>query len=85
MAACKSSTVTDLDYAEDSEPERKRIKLQASETKKRRTRQKQFELRRETTVTTGSSPSSQTPTYPCPVDDNTFGLGYFFLRSIRVT
>lgn len=88
MAACKNSARIDLDCAEDSEPERKRIRLQAVETKKRRTRQKQLELRRETTVTIvarGSSPFSQILTYLCPVDDNTVGLGYFFLRSIRVT
>jgi hypothetical protein len=83
MAACKTSAGIDLDCVEDSEPERKRISLQAVETKKRRTRQEQLELRRETTVTIvvrGSSPFSQ-----IPVDDNTIGHGYFFLRSIRVT
>jgi hypothetical protein len=88
MAACKNSAGIDLDCVEDSEPERKRIRLQAAETKKRRTCQKQLEPRRETTVTIvarGSSPFSQIPTNPCPVDDNTTGLGYFFLRSIRVT
>ena len=66
MTACKTSTGIDLDYVEDSEPERKRIRFQASETKKRRIRQKQVELRRETTATIvahGSSPSSQIPTY----------------------
>jgi hypothetical protein len=88
MAACKNSAGIDLVYVEDSEPDRKRIKLQATETKKRRTRQKQLERRRETTVTIvarGSSPFSQIPTYPCPVDDNTIGIGCFFLRSIPVT
>ena len=84
MAACKNSAGIDLDCVEDSEPERKRIKLQAAESRKRRTRQKQLELRRETTTVTivarSSSPFSQIPTCPCPVDD-----GYFFLRSIRIT
>jgi hypothetical protein len=82
MAACNSAGI-DLDCVEDSEPERKRIKLQAAKTKNRRSRQKQLELRRETTVNIvarSSSPFSQIPTCPCPVDD-----GYFFLRSIRVT
>jgi len=50
MAACKTSAGIDLVYVEDSEPERKRIKLRAAETKKRRTRQERLELRRETTV-----------------------------------
>lgn len=82
MATCKSSAGIDLDCVEDSEPERKRIRLQAAETKKRRTRQKQLEPRRETTagvtiVARGSSPFSQVP-----VDDNTIGHGHFFLRSI---
>jgi hypothetical protein len=86
MAACKSYAGIDLDCVEDSEPERKRIRLQAAETKKRRIRQKQLELRRETTVTIvarGSSPAS--PFSQIPVDDNTIGHGYFFLRSVRVT
>jgi hypothetical protein len=82
MAACENGAGIDLDCVEDSEPERKRIRLQAAETKKRRIPQKRLELRRVTTVTTlrSSSPFSQIPTCPCPVDD-----GYFFLRSIRVT
>jgi hypothetical protein len=85
MAACKNSAAIDLDYVDDSEPERKRIKLQAAETKKRRTHQKQLERRRETTVTIvarGSSPFSQIPTYPRPVDDNAISPGYFSLRLI---
>jgi hypothetical protein len=67
MTACKTSAGIDLDCVEDSEPERKRIRFQASETKKRRVRQKQVELRRETSTATivarGSSPFSQIPTY----------------------
>jgi len=80
MAACAGIV---WDCAEDSEPERKRIRVQAVETRKRRSRHKQLEHQRETTVTIvarGSSPFSQTP-----VDDNTIGHGYCFLRSIRVT
>lgn len=82
--AAKNTAGTDLDCVEDSEPERKRIRLQAAETKKRRTRRKPLEPRRETTVpivARGSSPASpfsQIPAYPCPVDNNTTGLGYFF-------
>jgi hypothetical protein len=86
--AAKNTAGIDLDYVEDSEPERKRIRLQVAETKKRRTRQKQLEPRRETTVTIvarGSSPFSQIPTYPCPVDNNTTGLGCCCFRLIRVT
>ena len=83
MAARKNTAAIDLDCVEDSEPERKRIRLQASKTKKRTTRQKQLELPPETIVTIvarGSSPFGQ-----IPVDDNTIGQGYSFLRSIRVT
>ena len=66
MAACKNSARNDLVYVEDSEPERKRIRLQASETKPRKSRRKQLELRRDTTVTIS-----------CPADDITTGPGYF--------
>ncbi len=62
MATCKNSTSIDLDYVEDSEPERKRVRLQAAESKKRRRHQKQFELGRQIAINAhGSSPSSYLP------------------------
>ncbi len=64
MAATKTSASIDLDHVEDSEPERKRIKLQVAETKKRRTRQRQLQT---TIVAHGSSPFSYIPTSPGPL------------------
>ena len=51
-------TATSADYVDDSEPERKRIRLEAAETKKRRKRWKQ---RSNTIVTVGSPPFSHAP------------------------
>ena len=49
-----------LDYVDDSEPERKRIRLQAGETELQRRRQKQSQ-RQNTVLVYGSPPSNHVP------------------------
>ena len=84
MSVRENNTSIDLDYVDDSEPERKRIRLQASEAKKRRTRQKQFEprfeLQRQITVVPRTSPL---PMYHHLASENTIGLSYFLLCLLR--
>ena len=84
MSVRENNTSIDLDYVDDSEPERKRIRLQASEAKKRRTRQKQFEprfeLRRQNTVVARTSPL---PTYHHLASENIIGLSFFLLCLLR--
>ncbi|KAI9512245.1 hypothetical protein F5148DRAFT_1146285 [Russula earlei] len=58
-----------LDYVDDSEPERKRIRLQATETKRRRTFQKQ--LQRQNIALAHSPPLSHAPTYHHSADGHT--------------
>jgi hypothetical protein len=64
MATCKNSTSIDLDHVEDSEPERKRVKLQAAESKKRRRHQKQFELGCQTAINAHGSVLHRPATSP---------------------
>ncbi|KAI0304214.1 hypothetical protein BC826DRAFT_965563 [Russula brevipes] len=62
---------TSLDYVDDSEPERKRIRLQASHTKRQRRRQER--LQRESTVAHDSPLVTQPPTYR-PLDGDIISL-----------
>ena len=68
MAACKNSAEVDFIYVEDSESERKRIKLRAVETKKRRNR------RKHTTVTIDSDIIGQCHAQTLDLPDCTGGL-----------
>jgi hypothetical protein len=61
-----------LDYVDDSEPERKRFRLQASHTKRQRRRQER--LQRESTVAHDSPLVTQAPTCR-PLDGDIIGLG----------
>lgn len=75
MPVRENNASVDSDYVDDSEPERKRIKLEASEARKRRTRQKQSELQR--LAARGPSPLSHHP-----ASGHIIGLIYFLFRII---
>jgi hypothetical protein len=78
MPVRENNTSVDSDYVDESEPERKRIKLEASGARKRRARQKQSELQRQNTVAArGPSPFSHHP-----ASGHIIGLSYFLFRII---
>jgi hypothetical protein len=76
--SCQITPVLTWTMSTIQNQKRKRIRLQASEAKKRRTRQKQFEprfgLQRQITVV---ARTSHPPTYHHPASENTIGLSYF--------
>jgi hypothetical protein len=64
-----------LDYVDDSEPERKRIRLQASHTKRQRRRQERLQRESTTVAHHDDSPLvTQAPTCR-PLDGDIIGLG----------
>ncbi|SRR5260221_1696646 len=80
-----SNIDTPLDYVDDSEPERKRIKLQVAETKRRRKRQKHVQHQFTDSDVAHDSPAlSHISTYNRSADGETISLKNCLRHSFHI-